>query len=169
MSNFLNKYKSVYDVFLDNWSYQSHFVLYLEALMRQQTLLPTYIKEMIFAYISGLNGCQYCKNIHAEISKKLLRDANDEQPLLDIENAGIEEKYKSIVDEDVDQILQYGFDEQVISEIISICGAAQFMNTVVVAHQIKPLDEVQNIGSAKMMIEKGYDGLAEYMISKRNK
>ena len=73
MSNFLNKYKSVYDVFLDNWSYQSHFVLYLEALMRQQTLLPTYIKEMIFAYISGLNGCQYCKNIHAEISKKLLR------------------------------------------------------------------------------------------------
>ena len=97
MSNFLNKYKSVYDVFLDNWSYQSHFVLYLEALMRQQTLLPTYIKEMIFAYISGLNGCQYCKNIHAEISKKLLRDANDEQPLLDIENAGIEEKYKPIL------------------------------------------------------------------------
>ena len=43
------------------------------------------------------------------------------------------------------------------------------MNTVVVAHQIKPLDDVQNIGSAKMMIEKGYDGLAEYMISKRNK
>tara|TARA_B110000003_G_scaffold101699_1_gene103948 strand:+ start:281 stop:832 length:552 start_codon:yes stop_codon:yes gene_type:complete len=183
MSNFLNKYKSVYDVFLDNWSYQSHYVLYLEALMRQQTLLPTYIKEMIFAYISGLNGCQYCKNIHAEISKKLLRDANDEQPLLDIENAGIEEKYKpilklahkvnvdikSIVDEDVDQILQYGFDERVISEIISICGAAQFMNTVVVAHQIKPLDDIQNIGSAKMMIEKGYDGLAEYMISKRNK
>ena len=76
---------------------------------------------------------------------------------------------KSIVDEDVDQILQYGFDEQVISEIISICGAAQFMNTVVVAHQIKPLDDIQNIGSAKMMIEKGYDGLAEYMISKRNK
>ena len=45
MSNFLNKYKSVYDVFLDNWSYQSHFVLYLEALMRQQTYCPLILKK----------------------------------------------------------------------------------------------------------------------------
>ena len=29
MSNFLSKYKSVYDVFLDNWGYQNHFVAYL--------------------------------------------------------------------------------------------------------------------------------------------
>ena len=125
MSNFLNKYKSVYDVFLDNWSYQSHYVLYLEALMRQQTLLPNYIKEMIFAYISGLNGCQYCKNIHAEISKKLLRDANDEQPLLDIENAGIEEKYKPIlklahkVNVDIFELIQNG---SILISILYIIG-----------------------------------------------
>jgi len=68
MSNFLSKYKSVYDVFLDNWGYQKHYVAYLESLMRQETLLPTHIKEMIFAYVSGLNGCGYCKNIHVEIS-----------------------------------------------------------------------------------------------------
>ena len=77
MSNFLSKYKSVYDVFLDNWGYQKHYVAYLESLMRQETLLPTHIKEMIFAYVSGLNGCGYCKNIHVEISKKILRDKND--------------------------------------------------------------------------------------------
>ena len=74
MSNFLSKYKSVYDVFLDNWGYQNHFVAYLESLMRQETLLPTHIKEMIFAYVSGLNGCGYCKNIHVEISKKILSE-----------------------------------------------------------------------------------------------
>ena len=47
MSNFLSKYKSVYDVFLDNLNYQKHYVAYLESLMRQETLLPTHIKEMI--------------------------------------------------------------------------------------------------------------------------
>ena len=31
MSNFLSKYKSVYDVFLDNWGYQKHYVADLEA------------------------------------------------------------------------------------------------------------------------------------------
>ena len=43
------------------------------------------------------------------------------------------------------------------------------MNTTVVAHQIKPLDQVQNVASAKMMIVKGYDGLAEFMLRRRNK
>ena len=183
MSNFLNKYKSVYDVFLDNWAYQNHFVSYLESLMRQETILPTHVKEMIFAYVSGLNGCNYCKNIHAEISKKISRDNNDTNFLTDIEQSEIEEKYKpilklshkvnedihSIIEDDVEAILQYGFEEKVISEIISICSAAQFMNTVVVAHQIKPLDQVQNIASAKMMIDKGYDGLANFMLKRRNK
>ena len=138
---------------------------------------------MIFAYVSGLNGCSYCKNIHAEISKKILRDNNNPSFMNDIERSEIEEKYKpilklshrvnedihSISEEDIDAILKYGFDEKVISEIISICSAAQFMNTTVVAHQIKPLDQIQNVASAKMMIEKGYDGLAEFMLKRRSK
>ncbi|SVB38065.1 uncharacterized protein METZ01_LOCUS190919, partial [marine metagenome] len=46
MSDFLNKYKSVYNVFLDNWDYQSHYVMFLEKLLYQKTILPTHIKEM---------------------------------------------------------------------------------------------------------------------------
>ena len=51
MSDFLNKYKSVYNVFLDNWDYQSHYVMFLEKLLYNETILPIHIKEMIFAYI----------------------------------------------------------------------------------------------------------------------
>ena len=79
MGDFLNKYTSVYNVFLDNWSYQSQYVLFLEKLMYEETILPIYIKEMIFAYVSELNGCTYCKNIHKEISCLLYTsDAADE-------------------------------------------------------------------------------------------
>ena len=183
MSNFLEKYKSVYDVFIDNWSYQSHFVAYLESLMRKETLLPLHIKEMIFAYVSGLNNCQYCKNIHAEISKKLLRDHVDLDPSSDIELSNIEEQFKPVLkfshkvnesidritEEDVKVVLDFGFPENVITEIISICSAAQFMNTIVKAHSIQPLNDNMNIASAKVMIEKGYSGLAEYMINRRKK
>ena len=63
----------------------------LESLMRQETSLPTYIKEMIFAYVSGLNGCSYCKNIHAEISKIKLKDIETESFMLD-KLAGIAEE-----------------------------------------------------------------------------
>ena len=43
------------------------------------------------------------------------------------------------------------------------------MNTTVKAHNIPALNESMNAASVKMMIQKGYQGLAEYMIDRRNK
>ena len=69
----------------------------------------------------------------------------------------------------MDSILENGFQENVISEIIAICSAAQYMNTTVRAHKIPALNEAMNSASVRMMIQKGYQGLADYMIQKRNK
>ena len=96
MSNFLDKYKSVYNVFLDNWDYQSHYVMFLEKLLYNETILPIHIKEMIFAYISSLNGCVYCKNIHAEIAKELIDQIKTSSPLEDISMSTIEEELSLI-------------------------------------------------------------------------
>ena len=183
MSDFLNKYKSVYNVFLDNWDYQSHYVMFLEKLLYEKTILPTHIKEMIFAYISSLNGCIYCKNIHAEIAKELIEEIKISSPLEDISMSSIEDEYKAVLkfsykvnedldsinQNDVDEILENGFPENVISEVIAICSAAQYMNTTVKAHNIPALNDNMNAASVKMMIQKGYQGLAEYMIDRRNK
>ena len=183
MSDFFNKYTSVYNVFLDNWNYQSQYVLFLEKLMYEETILPVYIKEMIFAYVSELNGCTYCKNIHKEISKKMIIDMEESSPLKNISLSSIQEEYKSVLtfshkvnedidsitQEDVDAILINGFSENVISEIIAICSAAQYMNTTVRAHKISALNEAMNSASVRMMIQKGYQGLAEYLIEKRKK
>ena len=183
MSTFLNKYTSVYNVFLDNWSYQSQYVLFLEKLMYEETILPTYIKEMIFAYVSELNGCTYCKDIHRGISKELIKEIEKNSSLENISISSIQEEFKavlafshkvnedidSITQDDVDSILQNGFQENVISEIIAICSAAQYMNTTVRAHKIPALNEAMNSASVRMMIQKGYQGLADYMIQKRNK
>ena len=183
MSDFLNKYKSVYNVFLDNWDYQAHYVMFLENLLYKKTILPIHIKEMIFAYISSLNGCGYCKNIHAEIAKELIDEIKTSSPLEDISLSAIENEYKSILkfsykvnedldsisQSDVDDILSNGFPENVISEVIAICSAAQYMNTTVKAHNIPPLNENMNAASVKMMIQKGYQGLADYMLEKRKR
>ena len=183
MSNFLDKYKSVYNVFLDNWDYQSHYVMFLEKLLYNETILPIHIKEMIFAYISSLNGCVYCKNIHAEIAKELIDQIKTSSPLEDISMSTIEEEYKSILkfsykvnedlssisQNDVDEILSNGFPENVISEVIAICSAAQYMNTTVKAHNIPPLNDNMNSASVRMMIQKGYQGSADLMVEKRKK
>jgi hypothetical protein len=43
------------------------------------------------------------------------------------------------------------------------------MNTTVKAHNIPPLNDNMNSASVRMMIQKGYQGLADYMIEKRKK
>ena len=151
--------------------------------MYEETILPIYIKEMIFAYVSELNGCTYCKNIHKEISNKLIIDMEESSPLKNISLSSIQEEYKSVLtfshkvnedieaitQDDVDTILENGFPENVISEIIAICSAAQYMNTTVKAHKIPALNEAMNSASVRMMVQKGYQGLADYMLEKRKK
>ena len=81
----------------------------------------------------------------------------------------VNEDLSSISQNDVDEVLSNGFPENVISEVIAICSAAQYMNTTVKAHNIPPLNDNMNSASVRMMIQKGYQGLADYMIEKRKK
>ena len=119
--------------------------------------------------------------------KILIEDFFDEiknsSPLEDISMSAIEEEYKAILkfsykvnedlssisESDVDEILSNGFSDNVISEVIAICSAAQYMNTTVKAHNIPPLNENMNSASVRMMIQKGYQGLADYMLEKRKR
>ena len=64
------------------------------------------------------------------------------------------EDLSSISQNDVDEILSNGFPENVISEVIAICSAAQYMNTTVKAHNIPPLNDNMNSASVRMMIQK---------------
>ena len=113
----------------------------------------------------------------------MIIDMEESSPSKNISLSSIQEEYKSVLtfshkvnedidsitQEDVDAILINGFSENVISEIIAICSAAQYMNTTVRAHKISALNEAMNSASVRMMIQKGYQGLAEYMIEKRKK
>ena len=107
----------------------------------------------------------------------------ESSPLKNISLSSIQEEYKSVLtfshkvnedidaitQDDVDTILENGFPENVISEIIAICSAAQYMNTTVKAHKIPALNEAMNSASVRMMVQKGYQGLADYMLEKRKK
>jgi uncharacterized peroxidase-related enzyme len=56
-------------------------------------------RELIAAYVSGLNACKYCATIHGAIAKHHLNQ-NDrlvQQVIHDMENAGISEKLKSLL------------------------------------------------------------------------
>ena len=65
-----------------------------EAIMRAPSALSPGERELIAAYVSGINRCQYCHGVHAETAKAyddIPREAVDRM-LGDLETAGFDEK-----------------------------------------------------------------------------
>lgn len=70
-----------------------------EALMRSDSPLTPPQHELIAAYVSGLNECQYCFGVHSETAKafgvpeKILREM-----LFDLDAAGIDSKMRPLLE-----------------------------------------------------------------------
>lgn len=119
---------------------------YHEALMRGSSPLSVAERELLAAYVSGLNACQYCHGVHSATAKNfgvaegVLKDL--------IENpasAQIDKRMKPLlafvkkltltpsrmVQEDADLVLAAGWDEQALHDAVSVCALFNFMNRLV--------------------------------------
>ena len=107
--------------------------------------------ELMFAYISGVNACQYCFNIHRQLAA--IHGINEEllEALLDdIDTAPIDDNLKpvmyyikkltlspaKIIQKDVDKILEAGWDETAFHYIVSLCALTNYYNRVLDGHGI---------------------------------
>ena len=108
--------------------------------------------EMIFAFTSGVNACQYCHNIHRHTAELFGVEPGMFESLLDnIDSAIIDERMKPILkyarkltetpskmtQADVDAILDAGWGETEFQYAVSICAAANYFNRILEAHGIK--------------------------------
>jgi len=67
--------------------------------LRGKSSLSTAEREMIAAYTSYLNHCEYCQNIHTEIASALLKDNGDAMSCVigNIGEASLSSKMKSLL------------------------------------------------------------------------
>lgn len=123
-----------------------------EAIMRSLSPLSPGQRELIAAYVSGLNGCQYCHGVHAETAKAyedIPREAVDRM-LADLETAGFEERMKPILrlarkltqapadltDADTRAVLDAGWDEKALHDAIMVVCCFNFMNRLLEGHGV---------------------------------
>jgi AhpD family alkylhydroperoxidase len=108
--------------------------------------------ELIFAFTSGVNACQYCHNIHRHTAELFGVEAGMFEALLDdIDLADIDEKMKPLlkyvrkltetsskmIQADADAVLLAGWSETEFQYAISICAAANYFNRILEGHGIK--------------------------------
>ncbi len=127
-----------------------------EALMRAPGPLPVAERELIAAYVSGLNGCKLCWADHTLAAKTFGIDPDVFTKLMeDIDTSTVDEKMKPVLkfvrkltqtpskltQADADAIYAAGWKEAEFHYVIAVCARYNFINRIVDGHGVKYTEE----------------------------
>lgn len=122
------------------------------AALRNEGPLEPRHKELIAAYVSGLNACQYCFGVHAETAKAFGLEAGTlERLLADIDSADVDEQLKPLLryarkltlepsrmtEADAQQVFAAGWSEAALHEAVLTVCLFNFMNRLLEGHGVK--------------------------------
>lgn len=141
-----------------------------QRVMRGKSPLSHAEKEIIAAFVSGLNECNFCYGSHKAVAENFgVTPDILEALLVDIDSADISQRMKPLLhyvkkltltpsklaQADVDQVLQAGWREQALYDAICIGCLFNFYNRLLDGHGIKGNDNIYQLGG-KHLYKNGY-------------
>src|SRR5215217_7334997 len=112
--------------------------------LRGNSTLTTAEREVIAAYTSYLNHCEYCRNIHAEIASTLLKDNGDTMSCVinNVSEASLSSKMKALLqvaakvqqggmnvtEQDINNARSHGANDNDIHDTVLIAAMFCFIN-----------------------------------------
>lgn len=145
-------------------------IAYHEVLMRGESPFTTGEREVIAAYVSGLNACGYCHGVHTETAVALGIGSQLMTELLDNPNtARIDDRLRpvlafvrkltlnpsKIVQADADAVFAAGWDDRALYDAVSVCALFNFMNRLVNGLGIEAAEAYRKF-AAQRLAEGGY-------------
>ncbi len=127
------------------------------AALRNEGPLEPHHKELIAAYVSGLNACQYCFGVHAETAQAFGLEAGVMERLLtDIDSADVDKRLKPLLryarkltlepsrmtEADAQQVFAAGWSEVALHDAVLTVCLFNFMNRLLEGHGVKGSTEV---------------------------
>lgn len=145
-----------------------------QALLRGDSPFSVKERELMAAYVSGVNACQYCYGAHSSVAKLY----GVPEPLLtglleDLSSAGVDEKLRPVfaylrkltltpiqmTQADADAVFAAGWSEQALYDAVQVCCLYNFMNRFVEGLGLTPVPE-QFDGEGQMIKDGGYSSMA---------
>lgn len=133
-----------------------------EAVLRSDSQLTSKDKELLAAYVSGLNDCKYCYGVHAETAAAFGVDAAIfEELLADVDTARVDARLKPILkfarqltvepskatQAQADAVFEAGWTERDLHDAVLTVGLFNLMNRLLEGHGVK--------GNAALFAERG--------------
>ena len=166
----LDDQSDITDIILKNTRRYRGLNDFTQILLRGPSELSIQERELLAAYVSSINACSFCAGVHTAVAVNFgMKEELIDLLVKDIESAPIADKLKyilkfakkltqnssRIVQEDVDQIVQAGWSEDTVEDVIGITGLFNFYNRLLDGHGIKGTNLIYKEG-AKHLSKRGY-------------
>lgn len=140
-------------------------------LMFEEAPISSEMRELIAAYTSSLNRCEFCRNAHASVAAHLYRDRELVWNVLrDLEGSALDEKDKallrfvrkltldsgSIDQADIEVLQGAGWEDAAIYYAIGACALFNFYNRFVSGNGVKLVSNEAFDRLAERMARVGY-------------
>jgi len=133
-----------------------HLLRYHDVFLREDSELSIAQRELIAAYVSGLNKCAFCQTAHDLAARAYGVDQSLLEALHeDFETAPVEEKMRPVlsyarkltevpiklVSADAQAVYDAGWSEEALYDAIVVCALFNFMNRIVEGTGVIPGQE----------------------------
>lgn len=150
----------------------SHLAMFTEEVMRAPSPLSGGLRELIAAYTSYLNECEFCWKCHAAVAAEMLgsRELVD-SVLRDLENSPLPEREKALLryvevvtknlpgadKRHVEALKEHGWSDEAIYYTIMSCALFNFYNRWVTASGVHAVSDEGHRAHGKKLAHSGYD------------
>ncbi|HEX5403271.1 MAG TPA: carboxymuconolactone decarboxylase family protein [Pseudonocardiaceae bacterium] len=147
---------------------------YHELVMRGPSPFTVAERELIAAYVSGVNECGYCHGVHTATAEACgVPKGVSPAAVADLDAAPVDEKMRPVLryvgkltgnpggmtQSDADGVLAAGWDDRALHHAVLVCGLFNLMNRIVNGIGIRA-DQDYYTKSGVRLVELGYAGLA---------
>ena len=168
---------ALFEVFRAYPSRAKPLLAFHEALLRGESSLTVAERELIAAFVSGLNACEYCHGIHGATAEAFGVEEGLLAALLkDVDASTVDEKMKPILryvrkltltpsrmtPADAEAIYAVGWDDSALHDAVCVCALFNCMNRMVEGLGIEPAEGYLK-KSGERLKEIGYAGLARML------
>lgn len=148
-----------------------------EALLRGPSPFSVAERELIAAYVSGVNDCSYCHGVHTATAEAFgIEPGVLESALADLDGAPVPDRLKPVLryvgtltrtparitPADAEPVYAAGWPEQALHDAIMVCGLFNLMNRMVDGHGIRA-DAAYYPVSGQRLHDGGYTGLSDLL------
>jgi uncharacterized peroxidase-related enzyme len=148
-----------------------HLARFSHEIMHEDAPISPAMRELIAAYTSSLNQCEFCTKAHAAVAAWLYQDEGLVWSVIrDLESSALPEPDKamlrfvrkvtldssSIIKGDIQKLHAMGWDDTSIYYAIAACGLFNFYNRYVSANGVKPVSDEAFRRFGRRMAEHGY-------------